>query len=245
VPDGTPRPLQEAIFEIYPSSSPGWSDLSYTRLAEAAGEKFAGPKETLRFMGLDVELGPDVRTPPTVKGAPPRHRLWTPDKGEMFQFGPDVGAYNVMSSRYTHFPDHVPEMERLLGAYLEQTQPPLLNMVGQRYINKLLVDKDDVPEKYFQFYPRLPPATAHRLFALQVATETFEDGQVVVNLVHRGPEGSSAAYLLDIYAQAPTSTVQPDVGSVIAWQGLAHEFVRRAFMMALTQEALDRWWGKK
>src|SRR5207244_2260216 len=137
--------------------------------------------------------------------------------GEMFQFGPDVCAYNVMS-HYTHFEDHVPEMRRLFEAYLNEAQPNAISLVGQRYINKFLIAKDDQPEKYFQSYPRLPPAPAPRLFALQVATETFEGGQVVVNLVHRGEEASSAAYLLDIYGQGPTGSVERSVGSVIAWQ---------------------------
>jgi uncharacterized protein (TIGR04255 family) len=244
VTDGPSRPLQEAVFELYPSSSPGWSDLSYKRLAEVAGEKFAGPKDALRQMGVEFQLGPDATTPPAIKTPPIRHRLWTPDRGEMFQFAPDVCAYNVMMSHYTHFENHVPEMRRLFDAYLNEAHPNALTLVGQRYINKFLIEKDDQPERYFQFYPRLPSAQAHRLFALQVATETFEGGQVVVNLVHRGEEGGSAAYFLDIYAQGPTSSVEPSVGSVVAWQERAHQPVRRAFMMALTKGALERWWGE-
>jgi hypothetical protein len=50
---------------------------------------------------------------------------------------------------------------------------------------------------------------------------------------------------LDIYAQSSPNVVTPMVEDVVQWQTRAHEPIRRAFMMALTERALERWWGGK
>ena len=155
----------------------------------------------------------------------------------MFQFSPQLCAYNVLSA-YTQFEDHLGRMREVFSAWLEQAQPSAIAATGQRAVNRIVLPAaSHDPEGFFHVSPRLPPSPRHRQFALQVLFETFEDGEVVLNLAHRGEGGdekSGATYYLDIYARS-TSAVPPLAQALTEWQVRAHSHVRNAFQNAVTE----------
>lgn len=234
------RPLIEALFEFNPADAPGWSELSYKRLEEKFRSRFNGAREDVQPFSADftIEPGGQVSQRSSILGKV--RRLWSADKGELFQFSAATCAYNVLSS-YTRFANHSPLMAELFGEYLGECAPTAIASVGQRYINKFLVPMDE-PEahKLFELYPCLPSAGGHRPFALQMVSETFDGGEVAVNLAFRGPELERAAYFLDIYARS-TAAIEPTAAALVDWQARAHEPVRRAFNLALTSKGKEQW----
>jgi uncharacterized protein (TIGR04255 family) len=229
-------PLIEAIYELYPLDAPGWSELSYSRLASRFRDAFDGEKDVLEGVGVQFTAG--QISSPTAFVQPPRHRIWTKGRGEMFQFSPQLCAYNVLSPAYTQFENHVGRAREVFSAWLEEAQPTAIAATGQRAINRIVLPvASNDPAEFFEVSPRLPLSPKHRQFAFQVLFETFEDGEVVLNLAHRGEGGdeqAGAVYYLDISARS-TSTVPPIAERLAGWQTRAHRYVREAFQNALTE----------
>jgi uncharacterized protein (TIGR04255 family) len=86
-------------------------------------------------------------------------------------------TYNVRKP-YGHFEDHLEAIKELFAAYLTVMKPQQLGWVGQRYLNIVKLPPDSSPSDYFEMYPHLPAELppAHRPFAVQVETASFERG---------------------------------------------------------------------
>lgn len=146
-----------------------------------------------------------------------------------------MAAMNVLSG-YSGYEEQALRVEPFFGAYLEASQPTALAWVGQRYVNKIVLPAGAAEAStYFLLYPRLPASTPHRPFSLQVVSDEFEGGVVVMSLTFQGQSAERPVYFLDIYARS-TKEVAPHTESIMRWQSAAHEAVRRSFAMALTDE---------
>jgi uncharacterized protein (TIGR04255 family) len=225
-------PLVEAVFEVFVEDPSPWNDQSQQRLEQELTEKFSGPRDTLQPSAVQIQIGPEQAFSQRVVPEPPRRRMWTPDRGELFQFGPAMCAYNLLS-HYRSFEQHAARLEELTGRYLEERKPAKIAWAGQRYVNRILVPVDQGdPASYFEVYPKLPTGQ-HRPFALQVVSGEFAGGQAVLNLAFQGEESGSAVYMLDIYAR---SSIQftPDAVAIRRWQEQAHGVVRSSFEATLT-----------
>ncbi len=235
-------PLVEAIYEVYIEDSPGWSQLSYGRIKDGLQSRFDGEPDVLEPIGFEVKLGPGKSVAQTTAYEAPRHRVWSRDRGEMFQFSPAMCAYNLLA-KYTRFEAHAADLEEFVRAYLKEAQPTRIAWVGQRYINRISLPTSATdPAQYFHFYPSLPPPTSHRPFALQVAMEQFEGGEATLNLSYQGEDGGGAQYFLDIYARS-TAPIAPEAAAVREWQERAHQPVRKAFEAAVTDKAREELLG--
>lgn len=236
-------PLVEAIFEAQVSGSPGWSQLSERNVQDRLREVFDGPQDHTKPFHMMVTVGPHG-VAQQVAQPPPRLRLWTKNRAQMFQFDPTLCAFNILGA-YTKFEEHLARLEQVVGAYFEETKPPSVEWIGQRYVNKVELPAVQInPADFFTFYPRLPRAAEHRPFAMQVAVESTDAGDVVLNLNFRGIEDDKALYFLDLYVRSKKE-IAPSVKTVVAWQVEAHEAVRRAFKMALTEKAFLSFRGEQ
>ena len=231
-------PLVEAVFEFYSAAAPGWSQLSYARLEEQFKRRLP-LVETFNPVEMEIVFGPGG-VPHQRRRENEIRRLWRADRGELFQFSADLCAYNVLSA-YTHFEDHVADLEAFYAAYLNECRPDAVRSVGQRYINKFSLPLGEPqPDAFFGLYPKLPPATSPRAFAVQVGVDRFDGGEVVLNLTYRGEELDRDIYFLDIYARS-TQVVEPTAQALRAWQERAHLPVRNALKLALTAKGTEHW----
>lgn len=231
-------PLVEAIFEAQVAQSPGWSQLSQATLKGKLQGEFGGPEEVLEPVGVQFSLS-DKGIAQQMERHPPRLRLWTKNRGQMFQFDERMCAYNLMGD-YTHFEDHAERLRELLETYLAEARPLAVDWLGQRYINRVELPATGVnPSDVFSIYPRLPQAAEHRPFAMQVVFDSSEDGDVVVGLNFQGLQGDKALYFLDFYIRSKVA-FPPDAGAIVAWHARAHQPVRRAFSMAFQQQSSSR-----
>lgn len=237
-------PIVEAVYEVFVQDSPGWSQLSLERIREKVKDQFGGSKDVLEPVGVQVQFGPGKTIAQTMTPEAPRHRLWSSDKSEMFQFSSAMCAYNLLA-KYRGFDEHKADLERIVGVYLAEASSTGILWVGQRYINKITLPSSGTnPSEYFLFYPALPPSSSHRPFALQVVTESFEGGSVTLNLAYQDEGPSGADYFLDIYARSKIA-VAANAAEVREWQERAHQPVKRAFESALTDKARALFEGRK
>lgn len=235
VPRYTKPPLVEALCEVYAQDAPGWSDSSAQRLEERFGNIFSGEPETLELLGMEFELG--VKSEARQRAiSSVRRRLWTMNRDRMIQFEAGMCAYNILG-QYSTFEAYVEDIKDFIAAYLAEARPTALQWTGQRYINKVVLPRDEAnPATYFTIYPSLPASTTHRPFALQVVMEQFQGGQVVLNLTYRSQAVDGAVYLLEIYARA-IEKIEPETTQILNWQRAAHTAVQSVFEMAITNRA--------
>ncbi len=226
-------PLVEAIYEVFVQDAPGWSQLSAAHLEQSLSASYSGQREVLESVNLDIHLGPTGKPDSTVAPQASRIRLWTADRSSLVRFGSQMAALNVLSA-YSGYEAQAPHLRAFFDAYIEASRPTKLAWVGQRYVNKIVLPAG-APEAstYFQLYPRLPAATPHRTFALQVVSDSFDGGEVVMSLLFQGQSADRPIYFLDIYARS-TREIAPNTQEIVRWQSAAHEAVRRSFSMALT-----------
>jgi uncharacterized protein (TIGR04255 family) len=241
VTEGTKRhydepPLEEAIFELFVPPAGSWS--------ADQGEKFAkllpaysGKREDLEDLNVFFRLGPGKSVAQGVNPGARRLRLWNPDQTRAVQLGAEMCTHNVRKP-YGHFEDHLDAIKELFAAYLEVMKPQQLGWVGQRYLNIVKLPADSSPSAYFRMYPHLPPELpqAHRPFAVQVETASFEQGNTLVNLALLEFTPEAAVYTIDIYARSD-DTVALDVESLLGWQKRAHASIGESFELTITDEA--------
>ena len=75
-------------------------------------------------------------------------------------------------------------------------------------------------------------------------SHAFPDGEVVVNLAHRGEDGDDVVYFLDIYARSGAG-MMPDGHELVEWQRRAHPHLRAAFEDSLTDACKQLFRGMK
>ena len=236
-----PRPpLQEAIFEFFPADAPGASSLVFERLSTRF-KGAMGEHERIQEQTFALTFAPEQVIPAQLPVAQDRHRIWINGRSELIQFSTSTCAYNVLSA-YTAFADHLPRMQEVFAAYLEEVQPKGVLWCGQRYINKISLPNDVEPSAFFALYPRLPHGVGHRPFALQFLAGTFDGGEVVMNLALRGSDDGGTIYFLDIYARS-VGELAPTIGALADWQQRAHAHVRVAFEGALTDQCRQLFLG--
>lgn len=223
------------------TESPGWSQLSQTRLKERLANVFDGEEEVLEPFGMQLTVGPKGVAQKISRG-PKRLRLWSKSRGEMVQFDETTCAYNILTA-YTKFEDHIERLGAVMGLYVEEAKPSGIAWAGQRYINKVELPVSGAdPASFFAFYPKIPTGSEHRPFAMQFVAEVFAEGEVVVSLNFQGIQNDKAIYFLDLYVRSRTPLLA-EAESVVAWQKHVHEAVRKAFKMALTPEAISSFGG--
>ncbi len=226
-------PLVEAVFELFVLGEGGdWTSETEARLEGALAKQFDGPRETVRPIGLQIQLGPGDPVARSMQSELARRRLWTSDRGEMFQFSPSMCAYNLLG-HYRSFEQHAGTLESLVRLFLEHRRPEESGWAGQRYVNRIVVPVEaGDPATFFEIYPRVPSGQ-HRPFAMQILSGEFEGGQVMLNLVFQGAQGGMATYVLDIYARSSVGLHLEPAG-IGRWHEAAHVEVRRSFESALT-----------
>jgi len=232
-PSASPKPpLVEAVFEVFVDPSAWGGERSYDEVEQRVRLRLTGKRDQLVPFALQVQLAPGKVPELSHLAEPPRRRIWSEDGAEMFQFGPNMCAYNVLK-HYEQFETHAPAMEELFGMYLGVVRPPALLWAGQRYINKVAVPAaEGAPGEWFQFYPRLPAGT-HGPFGLQVMADEFPGGRTVLSLAFQGVHDGRAEYVLDIYSRS-TEPPALDPKALRSWHEAAHNSVRAVFRAALT-----------
>ena len=226
-------PLLEAVFELFVAGDGlDWSTETTGQIEGLLAEQFDGPRETIRPTGLQIQLSPEGVGAQSLQPEPDRRRLWTSDRGEMFQFSPAMCAYNLLG-HYRTFEQHARTLESLVRLFLEHRQPKEIAWAGQRYVNRIVVPAGaGDPATFFEIYPKVP-AGQHRQFAMQILSGEFEGGQVMLNLVFQGEQEGMASYVLDIYARSSV-VLKPEPAGILRWHEAAHVMVRRSFENALT-----------
>ena len=231
-------PLVEAVFEVFATPT-HWSEEAQRSIESAFREAYSGKQEVLQPFGLHFQMGPGL----ALKGLkteqePERVRLWTPGGDRMVQFAPNMCALNILRE-YSHYVEYRPELERLVLMYLDFAQPEAVALLGQRYVNMVVLPEDGTPERFFGVYPAVPEDIRRRNppFSMQVEVESLGvGGNVVLTLTAKGLEDGCPVYVLDLYArsQAPGP---PSWDYIRDWQDGAHEAVKAAFEMAVTEDA--------
>jgi uncharacterized protein (TIGR04255 family) len=229
-------PLMEAIYEVFVKDAPGWSVESARGLENTLLPSFVGQREEVNLVNLNIHLGPTGQPSTVVAPDDLRTRLWNSNRTSLVQFSSQMAALNVLPGAYTQYEEQEPQLSAFFAAYLAASQPTALAWLGQRYINKIVlpVGARNAGD-YFQFYPRFPSSVHHRTFALQVVLDSFEGGEVVLNFTCTGQKEEQPTYFLDISARS-TVYVAPNVQNILRWQSTAHQAIRRAFSLALTDD---------
>lgn len=229
-------PLEEAIFELFVPPSAPWSPSQAEELAKRL-PTYVGKREDLEDFNVFFRLGPGKSVAQGVNPGARRTRLWNTDQTRAVQFGAEMCTHNVRRP-YGHFEDHLDAIKELFAAYLDVMKPQQLGWVGQRYLNIVKLPADSSPSDYFEMYPHLPAELppAHRPFAVQVETASFEQGNVVVNLGLLEVRPDAAVYTIDVYARS-SGDVAFSVDDLMAWQKQAHVGIVKSFELTITGKA--------
>jgi uncharacterized protein (TIGR04255 family) len=229
-------PLEEAIFELFVPPSAPWSPTQAEELAKRL-PTYAGKREDLEDFNVFLRLGPGKAVAQGVDAGARRTRLWNTEQTRAVQFGAEMCTHNVRRP-YGHFEDHLDAIRQLFEAYLDVMKPQQLGWVGQRYLNIVKLPPDSSPSEYFEMYPHLPAELppAHRPFAVQVETASFEQGNVVVNLGLLEVRPDAAVYTIDVYARS-SGDVVCSVDDLMAWQQQAHVGIVKSFELTITGKA--------
>jgi uncharacterized protein (TIGR04255 family) len=231
-------PLVEAVFETFFVGGQ-WDGGVLAKLDARLGVEFAGHRDEMQnFPGIEFRMtptGPRVRA---TQQQPPKYRRWDVPGKRLVQYSAEMCAFNALKP-YTHYVDYRPDMEKLFRAYVEESRPPAVRFLGQRYINRVsLPSVDEHPSGYFTIYPEeVPHDRRGVIFSMQVQTELVAHGRVVMNLAFQTVEAGQPVYVLDVYARTDEKpSIRLEWSDVAAWQDEAHGAVKRAFELALTDK---------
>lgn len=229
-------PLEEAIFELFVPPSAPWSPSQAEELAKRL-PAYTGKREDLEDFNVFLRLGPGKSVAQGVNPGARRTRLWNAEQTRAVQFGAEMCTFNARRP-YGHFEDHLDAIRHLFEAYLDVMKPQQLGWVGQRYLNIVKLPPGSSPSEYFEMYPHLPAELppAHRPFAVQVETTSFEQGNVVVNLGLLEVRPDAAVYTIDVYARS-SGDLACSVDDFMAWQKKAHGGIVKSFELTITDKA--------
>ena len=148
-------PLVEAVFEVFAAPSQ-WPEEAPGSIESAFRETYSGKRDVLQPFGLHFQMGPGLSSKGLKREQEPeRVRLWTPGGDQVVQFAPNMCALNILPD-YSHYIEYRPEPERLVEQYLDLAKPEAVAVVGQRYIDKVVLPQGGTPERYFSIYPAVP-----------------------------------------------------------------------------------------
>ena len=211
-----------------------WSESASAALQAKFVSTYGGQHERLKWMGVQVQLGPSVEAGATTI-SDERVRLWRADRQAMVQFAKDICALNVFPP-YRQFEEHLPDLQSFVTAYLDMAKPIAIRALGQRYVNRIELPGDADLATFFNIRPALPSSTPRRAFSLMFDAEPLEPGSLVVTLTHQGVTEGKSIFLLDLYAQS-NAIIVSTWSDVERWQRDAHLAINRWFEMAITDVA--------
>ena len=238
------NPIIEAVFEFAPMNAQ-LPALAAEDLARTLAPNFGGQRDTVGSGGgIEIEATPQGQRARALPMGPARHRMWSPDRARLVQFGLDMFVFNALPP-YTHYSAYLPQIREAFDAYRAAARPTTVAYLGQRYINRITLPSPDVlPRSIFRVYPEIHEAgehLRHPQFYLQVQAEEIQRGQVVLSLMYQGPdEERRPTYLLDLYARSVDAPgIEFTWERVAAWHERAHVAISRTFEFALTRDGYN------
>lgn len=236
-------PIVEAVFETFFDEAT-WNDHVATSLQQFCRTQYPGVYDQLQpMLGLQLQFG---KAPGGVQfrpapNPPLRYRYWNSDASRMSQISGDMCALNALPP-YTTFADYMPALEALFLEFVRATRPRLLRSVGQRYINRLVLQPNDHPADFLTYFPRLPNVNhVPRQLALHMDADAISGGVVNLTITTQPVDASGVrAFLLDIYARSTPNALPAEWAPVRRWHDEAHRAIRRVFQMTITEKCKRR-----
>lgn len=241
----TSPPLVEAIASFHFRSDNEWDwtipGLLYNKIGEDYPEK--EQEQTVQF-----QFDGDMSTPPKITGTPSKLKFKNEAGSKLIQVGPTMLTYNALGEGYTHWEDFQREFERVLRCYSEVNPDAVIERVGLRYINDVLIPWDeegglDLTEHFHVGVelPKISESIYNPVNIFMKSTISFDESDVSLSISFGNVHGEiedGVAFRLDLDAFAKLQTSSPEdfsLDSVMKWMELAHEHVEVIFDASFTE----------
>jgi len=167
-------------------------------------------------------------------------RFYKKDKTQLVQANKDFVSVNKLKP-YSGYEKFIADAERVLKNYIDLTSPKLINRIGMRYINQIIIPETSVElSAYFRFMPQIPDEVTQGInnVLLQIQfTPRNSQHQIMTSLRSDIPsvEGQTV-FFLDIYDILPINN-EADLSIILKSLNEAHENIERVFEGFITDKA--------
>jgi uncharacterized protein (TIGR04255 family) len=194
-------PVVEALCEISFTKSQ-WDDTIPGAFYERVKKDFP-QKQQRKVQEAEITMGLG-QAPVGLRAIPTWMQFVSEQKHRVLQLAPDLLVVNQLAP-YPHFEEWAPDIYRAFKLYIELAKPELVQRVGVRYINRVVIPEHRLQmEKYFTIYPSLPKTIGdtHGSFLVRVEVPQEQDGHVIlITFATAPPDGGTPgqAFVLDFY----------------------------------------------
>ena len=231
------NPVQEAVFEIRFASS-HWDSASAGQIYEILKSKFPVKKDAPPLL-LNLGLQDPISAPLPLSA--PVMQAWTADETFLLQFGPRIATANsLLYESWETFTDNV---ELLVEAFLEVTNPKNLTRVGVRFINRFEFSEDilDISD-YLNFAIILPPHL-QQVSKLEFVVESLysleDHGYLTKSKISTQLEEERTVIILDLECFRDFSE-QPNGERLLVYGNNCHNIVEVIFESFLRDKMRDQ-----
>ena len=164
---------------------------------------------------------------------------WNDDGTRAIQLADNLCAFNVFPP-YGHFEDHLPGLDKVINAYLNEAEHAHVDVIGQHYINVFRLGPEESAAELFTFFPPMPaPLVGHVPIRLELEMGAFQNGVTTVRLSLDARDGDVARYILEVDARS-RRPLPPDPESILQWHHIAHDSINRTFELSITPKCRQR-----
>ncbi len=237
--------IAEVVFELWatPDDSCGWHDTSHANMVD----RLPGFSGRLEWLAEDAAASryraragsaSDGLLEATGDGTD-RLCRWNDDGNRAIQLAENMCSYNVFPP-YGHFEDHLPSLDKVITAYLNEAEHAAVDVLGQHYLNVFRLGPEESARELFTFFPPMPkPIVGHVPIRLELEMEHFHNGVTLVRLSLDARDDDVASYILEVEARS-RRPMPPDPEAILQWHHIAHESVNRVFELSITPKARER-----
>ncbi|MCA1623223.1 MAG: TIGR04255 family protein [Acidobacteria bacterium] len=167
-------------------------------------------------------------------------RFYKKDRTQLVQASKDFVSVNKLKP-YSGYEKFIVDAETVLKNYIDLTSPKLINRIGMRYINQIIIPETSVElSDYFRYIPQIPDEVTKGissvLLEIQFAPRNSQH-QVMTSLRSdvSSIEGTTV-FFLDIYDILPVNN-EVNISVILNSLNEAHENIERVFEGFITDKA--------
>ena len=167
-------------------------------------------------------------------------RFYKKDRTQLVQANKDFVSVNKLKP-YSGYEKFIADAETVLKNYIGVTSPKLINQIGMRYINRIIIPETSVElSDYFRYIPQIPDEVtegiSNVLLEIQFAPRNSQH-QVMTSLRSdvSSIEGTTV-FFLDIYDILPVNN-EVNISVILNSLNEAHKNIERVFEGFITDKA--------
>ncbi|MEP7037612.1 MAG: TIGR04255 family protein [Acidobacteriota bacterium] len=168
------------------------------------------------------------------------YRFYQKDKSKLVQANKDFISVHQLKP-YSGYENFRAEAEKIINDYVSVTEPKMVNRIGMRYINQVMIPETNVElSRYFKFMPQIPEEVTDGIndVLLQIQFVPRNSNHQIMTSLRSGNSSleNQVVFFLDIYDIIQLNN-EIEIADILKSLDEAHNNIERVFEGFITDEA--------